>query len=39
MQKILIEGLSKLNNDVRELCIYKSVLPSTKLQNQIKEKL
>ena len=38
-RKILIEGLSKLNNDVRELCIYKSVLPSTKLQNQIKEKI
>ena len=38
-RKILIEGLSNLNNDVRELCIYKSVLPSTKLQNQIKEKI
>ena len=38
-RKILIEGLNKLNNDVRELCIYKSVLPSTRLQNQIKEKI
>ena len=38
-RKILIEGLSNLNNYVRELCIYKSVLPSTKLQDQIKEKI
>jgi len=38
-RKILIDGLRKLNNDVKELCIYKSVLPDKKIQNQIKEKI